>query len=213
MHAAMPIALITLVGIAAAATVLAVVFWLATIIFAPTLFFFVWHGPRPSTLAPIILAAIAPFLVGIPYGYAFGFLLRRRPPVIALLVALIAASLNVAHAVWAGLDLFGRRGWVTPLSAALLIALFTIAAIAGARAALRWSESRRNVIAGVALSTLTLVMLVGTYWWYESLLAAAGEADPKSAATYEPPHNGEDRVPGSVSFAEPPGANVALVAD
>src|ERR1700682_6714536 len=102
----MPSALIPLVATLAAGTMLALVFWLASVYLAPSLFIWLWHGPR-SPLTIIVFAVITPILVGVPFGYAFGLLSWRRPITVALLVALLAAGLNVAHVVWAGIDLSG----------------------------------------------------------------------------------------------------------
>jgi hypothetical protein len=179
----MPRQVAILAGALVIAVALAVVFWIVNILFAPHIFFFVWNhlwGGQRSPLVSVLLAAIAPILVAIPFGCGFGFLPWRRPMLIALLVAVLAAALNLAHSVWAlmwaGHPLFDSRSWVVLLEAALLIVLFGAAATFGAAAASRWRERQRLAAGSIVLAGLTAITLVGAYVWYQSVLESARAA-------------------------------------
>ena len=92
------------VGLVVITLTLAIVFWIVNITIAPHIFFFFWRNHQPHEASPLVLAglaAIAPLIVAIPFGFAFGLLLSRGPMVAALLVAVVAAGLNLAHSVWA----------------------------------------------------------------------------------------------------------------
>src|SRR5438552_10612306 len=102
LHVAMPRHLATVASVLVMVFALAIVFWLVRILFAPHVFFFLSSHFLPglhSPLALVVLAAIAPVLVAIPFGCGFGFLPWRRPMALALLVGVLALGLNVAHTV------------------------------------------------------------------------------------------------------------------
>ena len=162
---------------------LAIVFWIVNIIFAPHIFFFVWSHIWPSersALALVALAATGPLMIALPFGFAFGLFPWRQPMVIGFLVAAVAASLNLAHSVWAsiwaGYPFVDSRTWVVFLEAALLIILFGAGAALGARAASQWRRHQRLVAGGVVWVSLTAITLVSAYAEYQSMLGSARAA-------------------------------------
>ena len=162
---------------------LTVVFWIVKVSFATQIYSFIWALLKPghgSPLALVLFAATAPVLVAIPFGYGFGFLPWRRPLVSGLLIAAIAAGLNLAFSVWgsflAGYAFLDSRSWVDFLAAALLVVLFAGAAALGARATSPWPERQRLVVGSVALASLTALAFGGAYMWYQSILEAARAA-------------------------------------
>lgn len=155
-----------------AALALALAYWLTDVFLAPFIFPALWFGSR-SALAPIVLTLIAPVLVGVTLGYAFGVLPWRRPYATAVVVAFVAAGLNVVFSVAAGGDLFASRGWLRPFGAIMLVVLFSGAAIASAHVVSAWLPSRRTAIGGIAFTTLAVCTVVGAYWWSQVLVGRA----------------------------------------
>ena len=179
----MPRHLATVASVLVMVFALAIVFWLVRILFAAHVFFFLSSHFLPglhSPLALVVLAAIAPVLVAIPFGCGFGFLPWRRPMALALLVGVLALGLNVAHTVWArmwaGVDLFGSRSWAELLEATLFLALFGTAAAVGGRVASRWRKRKRLVVGSAVMSSLTAISFVSAYLWYQSILVSARAA-------------------------------------
>ena len=172
-----------LAGLVVIALALAIVFLIAKTTFASDLFSFVWSYLRPgkgSPLALILFASTTPILVAIPFGCGFGLLPWRRPLVIALLTAGLAACLNLALSVWAsistGHSFLDSRSWVEFLEAALLVILFAGAAAFGTRAASSWPERQRLAIGIAVLASLTALTFAGAYLWYHSILEPARAA-------------------------------------
>jgi hypothetical protein len=166
-------------GVVVTSFVLALVFWLVSILLAPHVYFFLlrhlWHAPN-APLSLVLLAATAPVLVAIPFGFGFGFLPWRRPMTAALIVGSLAVGLNLAHKVWAsawaGFALLDSRSWVWILEAALLLALFEIAAAVGVRVALERAERQRLIVGTVILSSITAVTFVSVYIWSQLILVS-----------------------------------------
>jgi len=152
---------------------LAAVFWLVNVVVAPHVFFFAAQlfGGLRGPFALVLLALIGPALVAIPFGYGFGLLPWRRPTVTSLLVAFLAAALNMIHALWAGIDLLDSRGRVHFLEANLLIALFVTAAAIGTRSAARWDLRNRLITGGAALACVSAATVVATYATYRYVMA------------------------------------------
>ena len=179
----MPRQFATIAGVVVTTLILALVFWLVKILFAPHVSFFLldhlWHSPSTS-LALVVLAATAPVLVAIPFGCGFGFLPWRRPLTMALLVGAIAVGLNLAHLAWTsasvGFPFLDSRSWVWILEAAILLALFEIAAAGGVRLALRWSERQRLIVGTIVLSGITAVTFVSVYIWSQLIQASSRAA-------------------------------------
>jgi len=173
----------TFVGLVAITLTLAIVFWIVNITIAPHIFFFFWRNHQPHEASPLVLAglaAIAPLIVAIPFGVAFGLLLSRGPMVVAFLVAIVAAGLNLAHSAWAYVSLghafFDSRTWVNLLDLTLFVILFVAAATLATRAASQWRERQRLLVGRHVWVTLTATTLVSAYLWYQSTLESARAA-------------------------------------
>lgn len=165
-------------GVICTGLLLAIVFWLVSVVVAPHVFFFVAHfvGGLRGPLALVLLASIGPMLVAVPFGYGFGLLPWRRPLIKGLLVALLAGALYISHFLWAGIDLFDSSGWVEFLQASLLILLFVIAAAVGTRAATRWGTRNRLIIGGASLASVSVATVIATYVTYQYVMAFARAA-------------------------------------
>ena len=169
------------VGLVAITLTLAIAFGIVNNTLAPQIFFFFWRHHQPHEASPLILsalAAIAPLIVAIPFGVAFGLLPWRRPMVAGFLVAVVAAGLNLAHLVWAlswaGHAFFDSRTWVELLDLTLFVILFVAAAAFGTRAASQWRQ--RLLAGGIVWVSLTATSFVSAYAWYQSVLGAARAA-------------------------------------
>lgn len=147
---------------------LAALLWLAVFLLAPPLFAFLWRGPR-SAWAPVVLATLAPVLVGLPFGFAFGMLPWRRTVPLALAASLLAAAVDLALVLRSGIDLLGPRGWIYPVEEVVLVALFTAAALAGTRAMSHQTASRRLLAGGAALCLLAAATCGAAYWSWQTI--------------------------------------------
>jgi hypothetical protein len=102
--------------------VFAVVFWFVRVFVAPSLFFampFRVEGP----IAFLVFVFVAPLLVAVPGGLAYGLIVREGPMVDRFAIAFAAASLVALFALWAGALSVGPW-WAVPLEGLLFDGLF-----------------------------------------------------------------------------------------
>jgi hypothetical protein len=127
---------------------------------APYVFVLLWHGER-SWLARATLTAIAPVLVAIPLGVALGVLPLRRPAFAAFLIALIAACLDIAQIVWAGVGLTSAGFLDLSIGGRSPDRVFTVAVALGARLFSGVRADKRTVAGVIALGFVTATLLGG----------------------------------------------------
>jgi hypothetical protein len=136
----MRIRLSLVLGFIGAAIALTIAFWLARIFLAPAVFFALWSGGG-GTPAVLALVAIAPILVAIPFGVAFGLAPLRRPLSFSFAVVAVAALLVIAHAGWAG-TLTGTRWWATPVEVLMFAGMLVAVVYATSRLTRRSTRTR-----------------------------------------------------------------------